>query len=1444
MLDPKKMRVGDEIWQVETDVLLEQLLEEVMSDSVYHDAMLLELAQRRRVRPDDRQLALIPPDPPPPSPRASEPIGVTPQPAADPDVRPGFKLFRFQEEGARWLADKGRALLADEMGVGKTATAIAWGKDRRPCLVIVPASLVLNWAEKELKTNWRRRDSVLVLDGQNELPSTLPDWVVLSYGQVGHYLGQLRRAGFQTLILDEAHYIRNLEAQRTQDVLDIVDPLDPLPTDRPPRFRLIVTGTPIVNGVMDLFPFLVILGLRDRRDWQAFKRSASRPGFEQSFYNQLRPYMLRRTKAEVYPDMPPKTHTVLPVGITNADDYYEAEGAFFDWLKKQSGSGLVPQAALRAEAIVRMTALRDLAAKGKARPVADWLKPCLAAGGKVIIFCTRKEPLELVRQQHPASLLYTGELSKEDRQRFVDSFQKDPGVCYFLGTYGAAAVGITLTAADRVVLLDLPWTPADKQQAEDRAHRFGQKKPVEVVTVIAPDTIDERVLEILAQKEVIINQAVEGKDREAARRASIANELFERMLRRAQRELVPMRRPPQYVSDDELEATRRRLGLPAGELVSAIVAQEELDNGPEIARTYAQARYRVPLRQDRPTPQGASAPLSDAQGAAFQWQVPLAQVPDRWGSRCRDPLGRWTFSTLCPISGDGGAVIVQPAVSNKTFALGANGVTRYEFEFQVLDASELVVSHDPFTFSPNPAYPQELQPRMRDRAATRLQVQRIAQNLDPDALLTDFRVLDRGAPIIGPDRVVESGNGRVMAIMLAARESPERYAAYRQALEARIGEFGLSASDLAGKQTPILVRLRLTQVDRRAFTQEGNTPATISTSAIEQARTDAEKITLVMLQTLQVGEGQSIEDALRSSANRPFVQAFLQKLPETEVARLVDAQGVLNQDGVRRVMMAIFVSAFPGDAGLRLAEMAFESIDLEVRNVVNGISRALGQLAQAEALARQGARDAELSISDDLAAAATILAKIKRTPGLTVPDYLAQQQLFQRELTPFQEKLLVAIAGRIRSARRIGRLLANYAQLVIQAPPPAQVAFFPGAGPTKEALWDKAARQEEEEYALERAARREPVAAAAQRDPRRLVDWCNIGTDQQEAIWSWRPLREVILTAMSFGSTIQVCQTGLIVDPSRPFVQLTIGTGHLQPDVETHLAGEVQRRLGRAARRVYTAPGERALVYEVTLPSGELRPEDLLGRPQEVIVQPRREGFQPALFDSGLRYPLPEPAPMVIRDREGFGVIPPEFVGLKVQTRLVRAPDFDPDRLPQVTSPQDVQPIFRLMRNADREHLLAVYLDTKNHVIGVQEVVIGTKNMALVASDAIYRTAILLNASGLIIAHNHPSGDPSPSAADRDIYLDLLNRCKLNGIDLLDAFVVGASGDYSFKAGRVLPAPAPAHPPPSRRTIVSPAQPALLDGRSATRLEQEVESLIMEVLENAQGQEAAPQMVE
>ena len=426
--------------------------------------------------------------------------------------------------------------------------------------------------------------------------------------------------------------------------------------------------------------------------------------------------------------------------------------------------------------------------------------------------------------------------------------------------------------------------------------------------------------------------------------------------------------------------------------------------------------------------------------------------PDPWGSRCRDELGRWIVTDDCgappPDNVDG--------VNPLTFAVGVNGLTRYKLEHRVVELRELTVSHDPETFEPNPDYPAELQPRLRERTATRIQVEKIAAHLEPDVLLTDFHVLDRGSPIVGPDLIVESGNGRVMAMMLAAAQSLPAYSDYVAELADRAELVGVTPEEVADAEAPVLVRVRLTSVDRRAFTQEANTAATISQSAIEQARTDADLVTLTMLNGLSVGETQSIEDALRSRTNRGFVQTFLQKLPDQEQARLVDAQGVLNQDGVRRTMMAVFVSAFPGDAGLRLAERAFESIDLDVRNVVNALSRSLGPLAQAEALVREGKRRAELAIGDDLAQAVEVFAKIKRTPGLNVTDYLAQQQLFERELTTFQETILVTIDERSRSARRMAGVFRAYAELVIAEPPPQQAGFFPENARPRQEVWESA----------------------------------------------------------------------------------------------------------------------------------------------------------------------------------------------------------------------------------------------------------------------------------------------------------------------------------------------------------------------------------------------------
>jgi len=432
-------------------------------------------------------------------------------------------------------------------------------------------------------------------------------------------------------------------------------------------------------------------------------------------------------------------------------------------------------------------------------------------------------------------------------------------------------------------------------------------------------------------------------------------------------------------------------------------------------------------------------------GPAAISETPIA-VMDPFGSRCRDPeTGLWIRSELCGF---------EP-VGILTSALGMDGLTQYQFDFRIVSLDNLIVSHNPFTFEPNSLYPPDLQPRLRERAATKIQVEKIAANLEPDALLTDFHTLDRGAPIIGPDMVVEAGNGRVMAIIRAAKDYPGKYREYQDRLRERISDFGLKANDL-DIERPVLVRSRISDVNRVAFTQEANAAATLAPSAIENARTDAEKITVGMLGELVVSENESIEDALRATRNQPFATRFLKTLPENVQASLVDAKGYLNRDGVHRMAMAIFVSAFQGDTGLRLAEKAFESVDMDVRNAINAIARSIGLLAQAESLIRSGERDTKLSIGDDLAHTIVVYSAIKHTPELTVEKYLKQGQLLERELTDFQEQVLIVFDQYRGSPKKLGSILSGYASMVIDSPPPAQAALLPDGGLTKNDLWSRA----------------------------------------------------------------------------------------------------------------------------------------------------------------------------------------------------------------------------------------------------------------------------------------------------------------------------------------------------------------------------------------------------
>jgi SWI/SNF-related matrix-associated actin-dependent regulator 1 of chromatin subfamily A len=427
-----------------------------------------------------------------------------------------IQLFPFQREGVEWLRDRPRALLADEMGLGKTLQAIAWasmpGKARLPALVVVPASLKLNW-EREINRA-RPTDTVRVLDGGEAWPSPLPDWVVLNYDILLSFRNAIKDTPFKSIILDEAHYIKNLAAKRTQATLELAEAI--------PN-RLLVTGTPMLNRPVEVFSLLLFLGEAQRERYRAFldryterEMVRGRVVFTGAknlaeLHLRLSSVMLRRAKKDVLRQLPPKIQTPLFVGLSNAREYAEAERAFLRWLRQKRGDQAALRAA-RAEAIVRLNHLRQLAAQGKVAVMNDWLKPCEVSGHKHIVFSSFKEPLnDLANAKAARAVLYTGETSGPARQALVDLFQKDAGKCFFLGTVGAAGVGITLTAADRVVFLDLPWNPGVKVQAEDRAHRIGQRNVVEVVNVLAKHTVDERMAKLMAEKAEVIAQAVEGK---------------------------------------------------------------------------------------------------------------------------------------------------------------------------------------------------------------------------------------------------------------------------------------------------------------------------------------------------------------------------------------------------------------------------------------------------------------------------------------------------------------------------------------------------------------------------------------------------------------------------------------------------------------------------------------------------------------------------------------------------------------------------------------------------------------------------------------------------------------------------------------------------------------------------------------------------------------------
>jgi SWI/SNF-related matrix-associated actin-dependent regulator 1 of chromatin subfamily A len=440
------------------------------------------------------------------------------------------QLFPFQKVGVAFIEKRnGRALIADEMGLGKTIQAAAWLQlhpEKRPAIILCPASLKLNWA-KEIRETLSTKDEVQILQGTKPYPIT-EDIIIINYDILNSWVETLQAINPQVLIIDEAHYIKNSSAIRTKATKKLAKGIPHV---------IALTGTPIVNRPIEGFNIFQIL---DRNLFPNFWTyvhqycGARHNGFGWDFsgatnkeeLNQIltSTIMIRRRKANVLKDLPEKMYSFVPMELSNETEYRIAEEEFIEYLRGVKGKEAAEKAK-KAEHLVKIEALKQLAVKGKMKQAINWIRDFIEDGSKLVVFAVHKEVIDkLMNEFKGVAVKLYGECSQKERNEAVERFQNDPNIKLFIGNIQAAGVGLTLTAASAVAFLELPWTPGELQQAEDRCHRIGQKNAVNIYYLLAENSVEYKLARLLDKKKKVLSAVIDGK---LVEEKSLISELIE-----------------------------------------------------------------------------------------------------------------------------------------------------------------------------------------------------------------------------------------------------------------------------------------------------------------------------------------------------------------------------------------------------------------------------------------------------------------------------------------------------------------------------------------------------------------------------------------------------------------------------------------------------------------------------------------------------------------------------------------------------------------------------------------------------------------------------------------------------------------------------------------------------------------------------------------------------
>ena len=448
------------------------------------------------------------------------------------------QLLSYQKAGIVYASKARRCFIADDMGLGKTMQAIGTLENTNsyPAVVVCPPGLVLNWRDEFNK--WLPHRKVVYVTNRSEFPEPLSyDVLVIGYSNIDHWCNLL--LNHTAYVYDESHYAKTPTAKRTKSAIKMARSA---PED---GLVLCLTGTPITNRPAEYAAQLDILGVLNKFGglWGFYRRycGAFRDRFGQwhvdgatnleELNDTLRSLCyIRRTKEQVLSELPPVRHSrVIVTGSQAAmKEYTEARDDIVQYLVDRAREialeiGASPYSAavrtrIRAEShehLMRMSVLRRLAAKAKMDAAFEWIDEKIAAGEKVVVAAHHRDVVDTI-SNHYCGLKIQGGMNVEDVQKAKALFQNgsiDEAPVIVLSIQ-AAKTGHTLTSAQEVLFIELPWTPADVDQTYSRCHRIGQKGSVMATYLLTAGTIDEEIFSLIQAKRGVVNAATDGTDEE------------------------------------------------------------------------------------------------------------------------------------------------------------------------------------------------------------------------------------------------------------------------------------------------------------------------------------------------------------------------------------------------------------------------------------------------------------------------------------------------------------------------------------------------------------------------------------------------------------------------------------------------------------------------------------------------------------------------------------------------------------------------------------------------------------------------------------------------------------------------------------------------------------------------------------------------------------------